>query len=182
MAFTLETPIYFWIDIHVKEKYYNVYATQDSLPAPELIAVSCGFRNSATAFLSYMGIHANDLQPSVRNSITIMNYGFVDSVGSYTPGPLASIEKIPRKFFGAKGVFPNPVTAFSRVNYQITEPAAVQLTVYDGHGQKMKYLENAHNLPGEYFFEINGKAFQSGLYFYKIMSGKHSAIGTIFVN
>jgi len=84
---------------------------------------------------------------------------------------------IPSANLSMKQNFPNPFNPVTKISYTLLEDSEIDLEVYNVKGQKVKTLVNEHKTAGEHQVEWNGtddtgKTVSSGLYFYKINSGR----------
>ncbi len=64
--------------------------------------------------------------------------------------------------------FPNPFNPNTKINYELSTSAGVELTVYDALGNEIASLVNEEQLPGSYSVTFNGSTFSSGVYFYTL--------------
>lgn len=77
--------------------------------------------------------------------------------------------------------YPNPFCSTTTINYSINEPAKVSLVVYNIQGQEVANVVNEFKVAGKYSVNWNctsdnGNKVVPGIYFYKIRSGKYSAL------
>jgi len=84
---------------------------------------------------------------------------------------------IETKLFSA---FPNPFNPSTNLRYSMKEAGDVRIDVYNVKGQILKTFENHHSLPGYYQVnwdgrDMNGRVVGTGVYFYRMSSGKYSA-------
>jgi len=78
---------------------------------------------------------------------------------------LESIEvQLPQKFDISR-IYPNPFNPQTTIDFEVSEPAMVQLNIYNLNGQKVDVLKNAFILPGNYSVSWNGTDHPSGIYF-----------------
>ena len=63
---------------------------------------------------------------------------------------------------------PNPATAFTSVNYELKENAAVKLAVFDNTGKLIQQFNKGSQKKGKYSFELNVSEFNSGVYYYTL--------------
>lgn len=70
--------------------------------------------------------------------------------------------------------YPNPFNPRTKIKYQIPELSNIKLTVYDVLGREVRTLVNEEKPAGSYEAEFNGKDLPSGVYFYRIETGKYS--------
>ena len=64
--------------------------------------------------------------------------------------------------------YPNPFGASTTVEYQITKPGSVRLSVYDLRGRLVSTLVNEDQIEGTYTEEWNAAGLASGTYFYRL--------------
>lgn len=79
-----------------------------------------------------------------------------------------------------KGAFPNPFNPSTTLSFSIQAAAAVSLDVYNQKGQKVRSLSQGMMNAGEHQIVWNGdddsgRQVASGLYFYRMKSGKYSS-------
>ena len=67
--------------------------------------------------------------------------------------------------------FPNPFNPSTMISYQLPVNANVTLKVFDILGNEIATLVNEEKQAGDYEVEFNGKAFTSGVYFYRLNTG-----------
>jgi len=80
------------------------------------------------------------------------------------------------KYFTLGQNYPNPFNPTTRFEYSVSEPAFVDIAVYNAVGRKIKQLVQQIKPKGFYLQEWNGldnesKAVSSGVYFYKMKVG-----------
>ena len=66
--------------------------------------------------------------------------------------------------------YPNPFNPETTIRYQIPEATTVHLAVYDLNGRIIEMLVNEHKQAGSYSVTWSGKAYPSGLYFYRLQT------------
>ena len=81
--------------------------------------------------------------------------------------------------------YPNPFNPETWIPYQLSEPAAVTITIYDVTGKVVRSLDVGHQAPGFYRSRLQaaywdgknnlGENVASGVYFYQIQAGEFSA-------
>jgi hypothetical protein len=76
---------------------------------------------------------------------------------------------------------PNPFNPSTFISYSLTEDAFTSLRVYDINGKIVATLVNEDLDAGEYEVGFNGGNFASGIYYYKIISGKYTAGKRMFL-
>jgi hypothetical protein len=70
--------------------------------------------------------------------------------------------------------FPNPFNPTTRIKYQIPELSKVKLTVFNLLGVKIATLVNEEKPAGVYEVVFDGTGLSSGVYFYRIETGRYS--------
>jgi hypothetical protein len=71
--------------------------------------------------------------------------------------------------------YPNPFNPTTRIEYKIEKAGFVSLKVYDMLGAEIATLVNQEKLPGSYSVTFDGKNLPSGVYFYRLQTGNHTA-------
>ena len=64
----------------------------------------------------------------------------------------------------------NPTT---EIEYTLPKAEHVTLTIYDVLGQEVETLVNEEQNVGRYQVQFNGSRLASGVYFYRLVAGKH---------
>ena len=90
---------------------------------------------------------------------------------------------VPDKFELSQN-YPNPFNPSTKIRYRIpfvdthrrASPQNVSLKVYDVLGNEVATLVNENKAPGVYEIEFNGNRLTSGVYFYRLQSGKFNAV------
>lgn len=68
--------------------------------------------------------------------------------------------------------FPNPFNPVTKIIFTLSKEENVKITIYNSAGQEIKVLINEIKSPGSYETEFNGNNLSSGIYFYRIESGR----------
>jgi hypothetical protein len=87
--------------------------------------------------------------------------------------PLVSLEDVKPQTFELKQNYPNPFNPTTTISYVITVDSDVELTVYDINGRKIQTLVNEHQDAGTYTLNFDASGLASGVYLYKLRSGRH---------
>lgn len=94
-------------------------------------------------------------------------------------GIITSIQRwevpAPGEFFLARN-YPNPFNPSTMINFHLLAAGDVTLKVYDLLGKEIATLISAKLAAGEHAFEWYTGSLPSGLYFYKIKTGKYAAV------
>jgi len=72
--------------------------------------------------------------------------------------------------------YPNPFNPSTTITYSIIESGNVTLTVYDYLGREVETIVNEYKDIGTYSINFNAVNLSSGIYFYKIHTGKFVAV------
>jgi len=114
----------------------------------------------------------DDYQAKVRELETLYSF--------YPKTQDENISSIPDKLI-VHSNYPNPFNPTTTISFSIPNKNKVELSIYNMKGQKVKTLLNTRLEKGEHFVVWNGKdknnkSVASGLYFYKLTSGKEVAV------
>jgi len=77
--------------------------------------------------------------------------------------------------------YPNPFNPTTKIKYTIPEVGHVKLTVYDQIGQKVSEIVNEVRSAGRYEVNFNADKLSSGVYFYKIETGKFNNVKKMMI-
>ena len=69
--------------------------------------------------------------------------------------------------------YPNPFNPTTNIEFRIADVGFVTLKVYDVLGRRVATLVNRVEQPGNYEVQFNGSRLASGVYFYRLVAGKH---------
>lgn len=78
-------------------------------------------------------------------------------------------------------VFPNPFNASTTIEYTIPTPSDVRLTVYSITGQRVATLEKGSMPAGRHAVIFDGSDMSSGLYYYRLETGKTVTSGKMLM-
>ena len=79
--------------------------------------------------------------------------------------------EIPKEFKLEQN-YPNPFNPSTKINYSVPKSGFVTLIIYDMLGKEVSTLVNEGKNPGSYTIVFNGNNLSSGIYFYRLSSGK----------
>jgi hypothetical protein len=77
--------------------------------------------------------------------------------------------------FSVSQNFPNPFNPRTTIYYQLPRSAMVNIAIYNLTGQLVETLVSEHQLAGHHSVSWDASGLGSGVYFYKITAGGHSA-------
>jgi len=82
--------------------------------------------------------------------------------------------------------YPNPFNPTTTISFSLQTESKVSIAIYNVKGQQVKHLINEKRTAGLHTIEWNGKdnnnkSVSSGIYYYKISSGKDSAINKMLL-
>ncbi len=83
----------------------------------------------------------------------------------------ADTPEIPEQFILHQN-YPNPFNPTTTIEYELPAATKVELTVYDLMGRKVKTLVNARQPAGSYQVQFDGSQLSSGVYVYRLKTGK----------
>jgi hypothetical protein len=123
---------------------YQLYDHTDSILEADLVSVSSPGDHSGIDFNLTSAVEDEEDQPGLRPSA-----------------------------FELKQNYPNPFNPETEIEYDLTRPAQVNLTIYNLLGQKVRTLVNERQPAGSYKIAWGGKSEQgkissSGIYFYRL--------------
>ncbi|MCF8240375.1 MAG: T9SS type A sorting domain-containing protein [Melioribacteraceae bacterium] len=82
--------------------------------------------------------------------------------------------ELPTEFYLSDN-YPNPFNPTTNIVYQIPQEGRVVIKLYDILGGEIQTLVNEHKSQGRFEFTFDGSRLSSGVYIYRITSGKFSA-------
>jgi hypothetical protein len=87
--------------------------------------------------------------------------------------PPVALDLIVPISFELKQNYPNPFNPVTTIDYVLSRDSDVFLDVYDINGKKIARLVQEHQLAGEHSTTFNAVGLASGVYIYKLTSGRH---------
>ncbi len=99
------------------------------------------------------------------------------TIGDPTQEPLPPVVPMVTKLYNA---FPNPFNPNTNIRYSLKEAGKVNIEIYNMKGQRIKAYHQEHNAPGYYQVswdgrDENGRVVSSGIYLYRLTTGKYTA-------
>ncbi|MDH5185558.1 MAG: T9SS type A sorting domain-containing protein [candidate division WOR-3 bacterium] len=83
--------------------------------------------------------------------------------------------------------YPNPLSSYTYITYQLKKPGRVVIRIYDATGQPIRNFIKQHNAPGNYSIIWNGhdekgQKVSAGIYFYQVNLAGTSYTQKMLVN
>ena len=100
----------------------------------------------------------------------------IDTDGKYEYSPEVKVSLNILVDFLVKQNFPNPFNPTTKIEFSIPSDNNVEIKVFNALGMEVATLLNEHRQAGTHIIEFNASNLASGIYFYKIVSGKYSEI------
>ncbi|MCX6122004.1 MAG: M6 family metalloprotease domain-containing protein [Ignavibacteriales bacterium] len=130
-------------------------------------AIKIGIQKDSTNGLSWL--EAGDYTeriPSNGSSVIIapsVSTGIAEPTGVPTP-------------FALEQNYPNPFNPTTHMKFEMKATGLVSLKIYDMLGREVETLESGEKLPGTYEMVWDASRFASGIYFYRLSTGKFSQV------
>lgn len=70
--------------------------------------------------------------------------------------------------------YPNPFNPVTNIKYFVSKPCNVSLSIYNILGERIKVFNEGFKRIGKYKIKFDGRNYPSGVYYYKLTSGKYS--------
>ncbi len=98
----------------------------------------------------------------------------IDTDGKYEYSPEVEVSLNVPSEFSVKQNFPNPFNPTTKIEFSIPLDNHVEIKVYNVLGMEVASLLNERSQAGRHSVEFNASNLASGIYFYKVVSGKYS--------
>ncbi len=72
--------------------------------------------------------------------------------------------------------YPNPFVGSTTIEYQVTTPGDVEITLHDVAGKMVKTAVRSHHFPGTHSVNLQAGDLESGVYFYTTKNGEGNSI------
>jgi hypothetical protein len=152
------------IIINGTEAWYNVIVASDD---PFTIEVDEGAENGETTFPLINNVPAN--QTLTHNIGTNERTDLSITTTSTNPDN----NSIPDKYFLSQN-YPNPFNSSTNIEFGITEPSNVNLTIYNLRGEEIAKLVDKELIPGEYKINWQAQNQPSNIYICRLKTNEHS--------
>ena len=117
--------------------------------------------------------------PDILDSLLDCAWGLgtiLSDMGTYGGGDSAGvgvddlIKQLPKRFTLSQN-YPNPFNVSTVIRYNLPEPSAVTINIYDILGRKVQTLIDKYQSAGHHQVIWQADEFSSGIYFYKLTAG-----------
>lgn len=108
-----------------------------------------------------------DIFGGVPSSIIELMDDQIRDTGATHPSEITSFEEVP-ELFDELIVTPNPARDFATVNFNLNEPANVNIQVYNMIGQPVAEVFDGTQYPGYHQLEVNAAKLRPGIYFIRV--------------
>lgn len=113
-----------------------------------------------------------------QGGLNIYNVKSYDTLITFTLGPFTGIQQVNTVATEYKLMqnYPNPFNPETKIKFQIKESGFVSLKIYDVTGKEIETLVKEKLNSGIYEFNWNAEKLSTGIYFYKMETGKYSDV------
>ena len=156
----------------------GAFPTLGDIGEPEALILSPGAPQLSTLYLRMLTMGTFRMPPLASSIIDERGAALV-AAWIASLDPVAAKGTTPAAFALTQN-YPNPFNAATTIEFQLATPAAVELTLYDAIGQKIRTLVARHLAAGYYRTQWNGRndaghTVASGVYFYRLRAGGYLA-------
>ena len=114
---------------------------------------------------------------TLQETHPLLYYEIRENDGKINKGFTAIIIDDAETGFNLSQNFPNPVIrSFTKIKVNLHESEHILLKVYDISGNLIEVLLNKKLDAGEHIIEWDTKGLKPGIYYYKLLSSKHSFV------
>ncbi|MEJ2544499.1 MAG: T9SS type A sorting domain-containing protein [Calditrichaceae bacterium] len=78
------------------------------------------------------------------------------------------------KSFELSQNYPNPFNPITNIEYFVSKPCKISLTIYNVLGEKIETFSEGFKNIGRYKIQFDGQMYPSGIYYYRLESGNYS--------
>ncbi len=110
-----------------------------------------------------------------RLKIIDLDGGVEFSEGIVVNAPTSSIDVPQPTGFRLDQNFPNPFNPVTTIRFSVGTYGHTSLRVFDGLGQEVMLLLDGNQDAGEHSVQVNTQRLASGVYYYRLIAGEHSA-------
>jgi hypothetical protein len=162
-------------------------ATETNNKGFEILRSGNGKDFNQIAFIKGHGTTTNENEYSyIDKNLGSGNYSYklvqVDFDGARTESQVVSVEIDSKPTeYALKQNYPNPFNPSTRIEYSISNDGNVKLTVFNMLGEEIKTLVNEYQTSGDYKINFDASALPSGIYYYRIETGKFNSVKKMVV-
>lgn len=114
-----------------------------------------------------------ELTTGVKNSVGVaLASSFVWKFSTGLPVNIQDTFKPAPDKLILKQNYPNPFNPFTRIQYELSTPAQVQIDLYNNVGQKISTLLNQFKTAGMHQLYFNGSNLPAGIYYYRLKAAQ----------
>lgn len=127
--------------------------------------------NKGIAFLVWKG-------DTIVNIPDDAYFGNAPDMGAFESTFVTKIDPDPKipALFSLRQNYPNPFNPITTIEYQIAKSGLVKIEIFDILGRRVKVHTNGYRTKGYHRIKFEAGDLSSGIYFYKIISGKFSDV------
>ncbi|MBN1781008.1 T9SS type A sorting domain-containing protein [bacterium] len=155
----VDDPIKNILGIDVKTRFVDYVCTTTEITRGWEYAENLG------EVMSYYNA-GNSLEISYRNELI---YAKINGVEYGIKSDLNDLPKTPHEFKLYQN-YPNPFNTVTTIKYELKEPGAVELSLYDIQGRKIAVLIDEYQQADQYEVRFDGESLSSGIYTYRLIS------------
>jgi hypothetical protein len=153
-------------------KNYTVYVSKNDSPfvpwlsnVTDTSAIYAGSTGSHYGFFSLASDNAGNLEPMKSTPDASTTITGIDGKGGTLPSEFALHQN-----------YPNPFNPTTTIRFSLKEAGVTTLKVYDLLGREVATIVNEKLTAGYYAKPWNASGFATGVYFYKLTSGKSTQV------
>ncbi len=159
------------------KKYLNDSLAFDNVYAPMTGLTQLSGNSDLTYPLTLKRIEI-ELAPVKSQGTTTSGTIYVDNLRLKYPGSVTGVEEnlFSPVSFNLEQNYPNPFNPSTNISFSLAKNGKVNIKVYDILGREVAILINKELNRGFHSVIFNASGLSSGVYFYKLETGSHSAI------
>lgn len=165
---------------NMKNALIRIYFDPDECENPEKLVIAHWRENMHTGNESYDESDMNKWQ--ILNSHVDLTNNFVEaettdfsSFGLFENTAATAVEEESPQVFSLAQNSPNPFNPTTTIAFTLPSSGQVKLTVYNMTGQEVARLVDGYMAAGSHNAVFGGEGLASGVYFYRIVAGGHTA-------
>ncbi|HHJ51734.1 MAG TPA: T9SS type A sorting domain-containing protein, partial [Caldithrix abyssi] len=113
---------------------------------------------------------------TLYNNQQVFSIVINDAQFNGSPNTLEKASEAAPNKFRLYGNYPNPFNPSTNIRFDLATAGRTTLTVYDALGKKITTLVDKYLPAGQYTFKWNAGQLSSGIYFYRLQTGKLSQV------